>query len=38
LARVSELERRIAEANAILATPGTWSEFAMRARKVLTDG
>lgn len=44
-ARVGELEAqrktrdaRIAEAVTILATPGTWSDFAARARKALTDG
>lgn len=36
-ARVGELEGRIAEALRILATPGTWSEFAARARKALTE-
>jgi hypothetical protein len=43
--RIAELETqlvtrdaRIAEAATILSTPGTWSEFAAKARKALTDG
>jgi len=43
--RIVELESqlvtrdsRITEACVILATPGTWSDFAARARKVLTGG